>query len=218
MRTNPGDRGRFDRWSGTYDQDASTSTEFPLAGYDRVLADVVSQAEARSSMSVLDLGTGTGNLASLFHNSNCTVWATDFSPGMIAQARKKYPGVEFAIATLQDSPPDSFPSRYDRVVSAYTFHHLELNDKVALIRDLVADHLLSVGRLVIADVSFATAEDRLAARSRFADLWDSGEHYWAAEEIVGRLQRLDLEVTYTQASFCAGIYLIKRKGDTRTDG
>ena len=56
----PGVREGYDRWAETYDVDVATSTEFPLAGYEQVLAEVLSQADVRPGMSVLDLGTGTG--------------------------------------------------------------------------------------------------------------------------------------------------------------
>lgn len=212
MGAEPEEQELFDRWAETYDRDVSASAEFPLGGYDQVLASVVSRAEVRPSMSVLDLGTGTGNLAGLFDDRLCRVWATDFSSGMIARAKVKYPQMVLAVAGLQDSPPDSFPRRYDRIISAYAFHHLELGGKLELIQALAADHLTPHGRLVLADISFGTLEEREAARVRLADRWDSSEHYWAADETIDELQAMDLEVNYTQVSFCAGIFVVERKG------
>lgn len=211
-------RELFDSWADTYDLDVPTSTEFPLAGYEKVHTELLSLAEVESGMSILDLGTGTGNLLGLFLERDCSVWATDFSPRMIERARAKYPKASFLVADIQDDMPASFPKRYDRIVSAYVFHHLELDEKARLIQDLALKHLLPRGRLLIADVAFPIVQEREVARSRFEDRWDPGEYYWAADETKEMLHGLSLEIDYVQVSFCAGIFVIWLTNDASGGG
>jgi len=202
-------RKLFDQWAETYDLHVPSATEFPLAGYGDVLTELLSLAAPEPGMSVLDLGTGTGNLVGLFLSRGCSVWATDFSPGMIERARAKYPTVAFAVADLRHPLPAAFPQRYDRVTSAYAFHHLSLETKARRIRELALQHLQPGGRLLLADVAFRTAPERAAARTRYEDCWDPDEFYWAADETREVLGGLPLKVEYSQVSFCGGVFVIR---------
>ena len=56
----------FDIWAATYDQSVIASQGFPFTGYADVLKKVVEVTQPQSGMSILDLGTGTGNLAIRF--------------------------------------------------------------------------------------------------------------------------------------------------------
>ncbi len=73
----------FDAWADSYDQDVVSQDVFPFAGYQRVLDTVVMLAGAQPGMSVLDLGTGTANLALRFAALGCDLWCTDFSAPML---------------------------------------------------------------------------------------------------------------------------------------
>ena len=78
-------------------------------------------------MTVLDLGIGTGNLARLFADVGCRVWGTDYSPAMLAKARLKIPEATHGAARSARAPGRlELDRRFDRIVSAYTFHHFEL--------------------------------------------------------------------------------------------
>ena len=202
------ERARFDGWAETYDGHVKGSSNFPFAGYEAVLELTVALAEVSSGMGILDLGTGTGNLAGRFAAAGCAVWAIDFSEAMLARARSKHPGVHFALGDLRDDPPGGFPPRYDRIVSAYAFHHLDLDEKVRLLSLLVRRHLNPGGRIVIADIAFETAADRAAARERLRNAWDEDEFYWAAGETRRALEAVPLRTTYEQVSSCAGVFVI----------
>ncbi len=216
MTTDPGRLSLFEAWASTYDTSARGAEAFPLAGYDAVLRRVLSLAEPCSGASVLDLGTGTGNLAGLFSAAQCLVWATDFSPAMILQAKEKSPKVTYAVAKLQNELPHDFPVTYDCIVSAYALHHLRLEEKLDLIHRMVDRHLAPDGQLVLADVSFETGTDREQARKRLVSRWDEEEFYWAADETLAALESSTLDATYEQVSFCAGIFSIRsQEGSTR---
>jgi 2-polyprenyl-3-methyl-5-hydroxy-6-metoxy-1,4-benzoquinol methylase len=69
-------------------------TNFPFVGYNLVLQEIVSLSKVSRGQAVLDLGTGTGNLAVLFARQGCRLTCADFSEAMLARARKKLPEVE----------------------------------------------------------------------------------------------------------------------------
>jgi len=72
----PAGRDYFDDWSARYDADVAHTAGFPFAGYDDVLAAIVTRADVRSGMSVLDLGTGTGAVAGRVVDSGCRTIST----------------------------------------------------------------------------------------------------------------------------------------------
>jgi SAM-dependent methyltransferase len=70
----------FNAWAANYDQllDAGTAS-ISFEGYEDVLAETIVLAQVVPGMCVLDLGTGTGNLAARFVSAGCEVWGMDFS-------------------------------------------------------------------------------------------------------------------------------------------
>jgi putative AdoMet-dependent methyltransferase len=200
--------GEFDQWADTYDQDVAAQERFPFAGYVEVLSTVVRLAEARPGMSVLDIGTGTGNLARRLADAGCKLWATDFSSQMLQRARTKLPDATLVLHDLDAPWPAELQRSFDRIVSAYVFHHFELKRKVELTGALARERLAPGGRLILADISFRDA----AALRRFAvaagDAWEE-EYYWLADESMEALEAAGLQVAYQQVSECAGVYFIK---------
>ena len=77
--TDPFPPEEFDDWAENYDQSVANTQSFPFTGYEEVLDKVVELATPQPGMQVLDLGTGTGNLALRFDAIGCEIWGTDFS-------------------------------------------------------------------------------------------------------------------------------------------
>ncbi len=204
----------FDPWAETYDQDVLTQNRFPFDGYERVLQTVLEAASPTPGMSILDLGTGTGNLAVRFAQRDCSLWCTDFSPAMLDKARQKLPEAHFVLHDLRTSLPEEFNRQYDRIVSAYVFHHVELDQKVELCSQLVTRHLSTNGKLVIADLSFQTEDAMTAFARSVRKLWEE-EPYWIANQAIPALQGAHLSVEYRQISSCAGVYAISAAGGNR---
>lgn len=202
------DRSRFDHWAKDYDEHVGSSKRFPFAGYEAVIERTVVLAGVSPGMRMLDLGTGTGNLAGRFASADCVVWAVDFSEAMLSRARVKHPNVHFGLADLRDDLPAGFPARYDRIASAYAFHHFELSEKVRLLSRLTRDDLNPGGRIVIADIAFESAVNRAIAHEQLRGAWDEDEFYWAADETQTAVAELLLRSTYEQVSFCAGVFVI----------
>ena len=201
----------FDDWADTYDQDVITDS-FPFTGYQPTLNTVVRLSDARPGMTLLDLGTGTGNLARQFLELGCLVTATDFSSAMLDKARERLPGAALIQADVrQEFPAELRSQKFDRIVSGYVFHHFDLAEKVSILLRL--SELLAPGaRLVIADISFPDRHAQEAVMRAAGDAWDE-EFYWIASEAVPLLKEASFAVQYHQVSPCAGVYRITRSGD-----
>ncbi len=206
----------FDPWAETYDQDVVSENVFPFDGYEAALETIVSLAEPHPGMSVLELGTGTGNLARRFAEHGCDLWCTDFSQAMLDKARLKLPRAHFIRHDLREAWPKALERRFDRVVSAYVFHHFDLKEKVSLCGDLVTRRLGPGGKLIMADISFEdnTAMDRFAGS--LGDRWEV-EPYWLADESIKALADAGLKVEYRRISACAGVYQINWMGNLRVE-
>jgi putative AdoMet-dependent methyltransferase len=198
----------FDGWAENYDQSVANTEDFPFTGYEAVLDKVVELANSQPGMSVLDLGTGTGNLALRFQRLGCQIWGTDFSAAMLEKARPKLPKAHLVQADLRGEWPPALNRRFDLIVSAYVFHHFELGRKVQIIAPLICQHLAPKGCLIIADIAFEHQHALEAFKHAAGNAWDD-EYYWLADESITALTQIGLRVEYIQVSSCAGIFTIE---------
>ena len=71
--------------------------------------------------SVLDVGCGNGRLLEVFKSSQTKYLGVDFSEGLIAEARKKYPDEEFQVVDVMDL--DSMNKKFDVVFCVSVLNH-----------------------------------------------------------------------------------------------
>ena len=201
----------FNAWASKYDQLlAAGNASISFEGYEDVLAATFLLAQALPGMRVLDLGTGTGNLAAGFVTAGCDVWGMDFSESMLAVAGEKLPTLHTVLADLRDQIwPLSLARRFDCIVSAYVWHDFDLLTKMGLLKRLTGDYLTSQGRVVIADIAYPDQTARTYAQAYWGSLWSEAEFYWVADETIAACKAVGLGCTYQQVSSCAGIFVIK---------
>ena len=197
----------FNGWADHYDQSVLHTQHFPFTGYEIVLDQVVELTNAQPGMSILDLGTGTGNLAVRFDALGCEVWGTDFSPAMLEKARLKLPNAQLFQIDLREVWPSEMNRQFDFIVSAYVFHHFEFPLKVQLIKKLVREYLMPGGRLLLADIAFESQAALEVVKHTAGDGWED-EFYWLADEIVPALTEANLYAVFYKISSCGGIFEI----------
>ncbi len=203
MRSRFVDKFNHDDEAPGYDEDVADETNPIREGYSALLRWVANQASAGAHSSVLDLGTGTGNLAVLLDGFDRMV-CVDISAEMLGLARAKL-ATRSNVAYLQADLLQCFEGlegeRFDVVASTYAIHHLTEEEKLVLFRSIL--RLLEPGgRAVFGDLMFADDEDRRdylsALRSKGeAELADEveDEFFWNVEQAVGELVGLSLRVT-----------------------
>lgn len=106
----------------------------------REYARALARVELPPGLDVLDLGTGTGNLAAALTARGHRVTGIDFSERSLARARRTCPGVRLVLADLFDL--DAVRSRsFDLVTLAYVLHGLP-----EALRPVVLGHAARIGR------------------------------------------------------------------------
>ncbi|MGC9349539.1 MAG: class I SAM-dependent methyltransferase [Anaerolineae bacterium] len=186
MQTQDGDKTwNFDPWADRYDVIVANDARHYYARYDEVLDAVVEVAGLAPGARVLDIGTGTGNLALRLVACGARVVGLDPSESMLALAREKAgqspsPNVDFrscAEPFLEIPYPDA---GFDAVVSTYAFHHIPHRLKAASVREMLRV-LKHGGRWVLGDLAF---EDEAAEAEALR------EFRWLEEEYFTRLDGL----------------------------
>ncbi len=210
----PDDRREiFDDWASGYDEDVGDIAKaggFPFAGYEAVLATMAAEVGHAPGGRVLDLGTGTGELARRLLDAGHAVTAADSSPPMLEKAREKVPQATLVEADLlADVWPDAIDGPFDAITSAYVLHEFTLPHKIDILKRC-ADRLAPGGRIVIGDVAFPTRAALDAAHERWRDRWDDDEHYWAADEALDSAGSAGLAGTWREVSACAGVLVFKK--------
>jgi len=105
----------------------------------------------KSGMQILDLAAGPGSSSEPLFKAGATVFATDFSEGMLAQGRKVRPYLNFSKADALNLPFEA--NRFDVVTISYGLRNTVEYDK-ALVEALRVTK--TGGRIVIAEFSHPT--------------------------------------------------------------
>jgi tRNA (cmo5U34)-methyltransferase len=93
----------------------------------------------RTSLRILDLGTGDGRLLSLVRRGHpdAEAVAVDFSPTMLEAARKRF-GAESSVSVLAHNLDQALPAlgKFDAVISSFAIHHLVHERKRSLYSEI----------------------------------------------------------------------------------
>lgn len=144
----------FDGWAHSYD--ASVSGEDPeyrdvFEGYETILREVANRVYG----TVIEFGTGTGNLTAKLIEEGISVIGIEPNTKMRELTAKRFPSIKVIDGDLLQFNSES--ERIDAIVSTYVFHHLTDEEKGVALKKY-AELLSKEGRIVFADTVFITEE------------------------------------------------------------
>jgi ubiquinone/menaquinone biosynthesis C-methylase UbiE len=146
----------------TWSRRADSWDHSAMPGLEKIAQAVVDEAQPVDGKTVLDLGSGSGQLTFQLADRAREVTAVDFSQPMLDRLaeRARAEGIENVDtrqADLQslELPPNSV----DVIVTNYALHHLRHPEKARLL-EKAAGWLKPGGRIVIGDMMFGLASDR----------------------------------------------------------
>jgi ubiquinone/menaquinone biosynthesis C-methylase UbiE len=185
---------------GIYDRLTAAEAGLYYERYHDLLDLVVVRCRVKAGDRVLDIGTGTGELARRFaQHRGCRVVGLDPSQAMIDEARRKADAGQWGEVTLQvaEAPfleiayPDG---AFDAVASTQAFHHLHEGQKAAAVQEMArvlrppaGDQERGGGWLAIGDPMFADRAALEAALARWPDKLE--EEYFAYLETLAPMFR-----------------------------
>ena len=147
----------FDEWVDSYD--ASVSGQDPeyrdvFEKYNEILSAVAN----KSFGTVVEFGTGTGNLTAKLIEAGHSVIGIEPNDAMRSVTAKRFPDLALINGDLLDFEA---PQKVDTFVSSYVFHHLKDNEKEKAL-STYATILPVGGKIVFADTVFTSEEAKQA--------------------------------------------------------
>lgn len=199
----------FDLWADGYDRSVGLSDDdgtYPFAGYRAVLSGIYGRVLAGGARSVLDIGFGTGTLTAKLYERGLRVYGQDFSARMIELAQAKMPDAVLVQGDFAQGLAEPVKNcTYDAIIATYSLHHLDDAQKVQFLRSLLP-LVNDGGCILIGDVAFRDRSALESCRVSCGDSWDDEECYFVYDELREQLP----EMTFEEASFCAGILTIAK--------
>lgn len=191
----------FDGWIDSYD--ASVAGKDPeyadvFEGYNEILADVAIQ----SFGTVLEFGTGTGNLTAKLVDNGLTVIGIEPNEAMRKFSSERFPMLKIIDGDLLDFKIENLS--IDTIVSSYVFHHLTDDEKGIALKKY-AELLEENGKIIFADTMFITEDTKRAQivkeRSRgFHNVADDleREYYTTVPVLMELFMTAGFEITSKQ--------------------
>lgn len=135
----------FDAWAEEYDRSVRETDEasgYPFAGYDALMSwlrQEITAEGSRSCGSYLDVGIGTGKLAGELYDRGIPVCGIDFSEKMLEEAARKMPEARLICHDFSQGLPEKLAGeRFDVIVCTYAIHHLDEEQKISLIEQMLS--------------------------------------------------------------------------------
>lgn len=201
MRSSHVDLYNHDEDAATYDQDVLRSEDPIREGYAEVLDWVAQNAGITQDSTVVELGSGTGNLTARLPPCRSLV-CVDVSAEMTRIARRKLGGVSHVSYVQADILEyfDADPPPFDVAVSTYVVHHLTQQEKELLFDQLVR-RLLPGGRALFGDLMLESTQEERVLIDHYRSIDDNAtadaieeEFFWHVDASVGYLRNLGLSV------------------------
>lgn len=187
----------FDDWAERYDEVVASGSQIYVR-YDEVLDIVVEIVDISPGNMVLDIGTGTGNLALRCLARGAEVVGLDPSKRMLAKAREKVGDDPRAIFHQVDEPFLHIPypdATFDAVVSTYAFHHIPHRLKPDSVHEMI--RVLKPGGVwALGDLVFESEEAEREALSKHE--WLEEEYFAWIEELRPVFSELGMELKAQQ--------------------
>ncbi|MGL4336021.1 MAG: MerR family transcriptional regulator [Turicibacter sp.] len=163
LKNNWKDKWDFDHWANSYDEYVF-SNKGPLKiyqNYEFVIDSVFQSASSLpiDSPRILEIGVGTGNLASKFLTEDCTIIGIDQSREMLTKAKSKFPNLKVLLGEFLKLPFSD--KSFDVIVSTYAFHHLTADEKMVAIDEMLRV-LKPEGHIIIGDLMFKNMDEEEA--------------------------------------------------------
>jgi putative AdoMet-dependent methyltransferase len=190
----------FDKWVDSYD--ASVSGQDPeyrdvFEKYDEILSAVTK----KSFGTVVEFGTGTGNLTAKLVEAGHSVIGIEPNEAMRTVTAKRFPDL-----VLIDGDLLAFktPQKVDTFVSSYVFHHLKDHDKEKALSTYA--NLLPVGgKIVFADTVFTSevakqaqiSKERARGYNNVADDLER-EYYTTIPNLTQAFEKAGFDVHFEQ--------------------
>ncbi|SHJ69378.1 class I SAM-dependent methyltransferase [Tepidibacter formicigenes] len=189
----------FDKWAPNYDSTVyGSDNEYNevFENYNGILEAIISKIEDKKNATVLEIGTGTGNLTKLLYENKFQVVGIEPSYEMRKIAKLKLPNVEILDGHFLSIP---IRKKVDVIVTSYAFHHLTIKEKKKAL--VYLDSFLEEGgKIIIADTMFESEEyktrllEYVESTGAFNLLHDLNTEYY---EYIDDISELFKELDYT---------------------
>lgn len=203
----------FDKWAGDYDESILRSIDkYPFEKYYDVLSTVINKAELEKKDVILDIGIGTGTLSLPLYEKGYKIIGLDFSKKMLERAKEKMPSIITMEFNMKESVPNEIKKlKPTKAISTYAIHHLNFDEKVRFIKEILFDILEDNGLFVIGDVSFVNKREFENCRTENERYWDDDEDYLIANDLIEELKKYYIHCEFSKIGSCAGVLVCKKK-------
>lgn len=202
----------FDIWANKYDQSVKVSEDqslYPFAGYKKVINTIYNEIMQKKHALVLDIGIGTAILSHRLYDNGHSIDGLDFSAKMIEIAQAKMPKANVLECDFSAGLPKEIKEKkYDFIVSTYALHHLNDDEKLTFIKELLP-LITDNGKIFIGDIAFQNRDNLEDCRKESITYWDDDEFYFVYDEFVVMLQMI-CTCEFHPISHCGGILILTK--------
>ena len=202
----------FDIWANKYDQSVKVSEDqslYPFAGYKKVINTIFNEIMQKKHALVLDIGIGTAVLSHRLYDNGHSIDGLDFSAKMIEIAQAKMPKANVLECDFSAGLPKEIKEKkYDFIVSTYALHHLNDDEKLTFIKELLP-LITDNGKIFIGDIAFQNRGNLENCRKESITYWDDDEFYFVYDEFVVMLQTI-CTCEFHPISHCGGILILTK--------